>query len=317
MEDLHKLAVFVRVATYGSLTVAANSLQLTPPTVSKILAQLEQRFGVQLCLRTTRRVTLTPAGRILLARAERMLGEMQAAEEELGQARTEPAGRLRLWSSAALGRAFLLPLVPGFLERFPGLALELRLDDAMPDLIGAGCDLAIQHAALAEQGFVLRRLCAVPLVAVATPAFLAVHGIPRAPADLERFACIPIRYRDGHQSAWLFEHVEGSEAPVRTHPGGRLVIEHDYGATLHAALAGLGIAVTYAECARPHLERGELRALLPDWTVRSGSVIDNEIFLRFPTRELMPQKVRVLADYLAERLADPAIAAFDPHAFAP
>ncbi|MGE0387200.1 MAG: LysR substrate-binding domain-containing protein [Gammaproteobacteria bacterium] len=313
MGNLRHLEVFVQVARLASLSAAAQELGVTPSTISKVIAQLERGYGVLLFQRNTRRVALTSEGRILLEGARRALADLKAAEDALHVARDEPEGLVRLWSSAALGKAFIVPMMPAFFERYPKIDVEIRLDDATPDSARFAFDLAVQHCAISDQSYVLRRLCELPLALVASPKYLSRHGIPRTPDDLLRHQCVNIRQSDGSLSAWELRPPGAAPdtPPVRIVPRARMVIAHDYSALLNAALSGAGVTMLFAQSVRRLLAKGTLRTLLPDWEFRNCNPDGSEIYLRYPNRDLMPYHARVLAEFIAERLGDPTLSQFD------
>lgn len=302
MEDLKSFAIFVQVAQRGSLTAAAAELGVTTPTVSKAISRLERELDVRLFERSTRRVSLTVEGRLFLEQVAPALERINHGADLLREAQREPAGTVRLWTNAAIGKDHVLPLLPAFLQRYPRLDAELRFDDQAPDLVMEGYDLAIQHSRSGGAGDILRRLAELPLVLVASPAYLARRGTPQHPQDLAAHECVLLRLFSGEPTVWTLHrtHAGSGEPPIPVTPGGRVVVAGQYDAVLTAALAGLGITVVFRHSVLPYLHRGELQLLLPEWRIKGGTQESNEIYLRYPHREYVPYKVRVLIDCLVQ-----------------
>ena len=293
LPDLEAMAIFATVADMRGITAAATHLGLSAPTVSKALSRLEQRIGTPLFQRTSRRLTLTEAGRDLAGRAQRMLAEAEAAETALIEQSATPRGLIRLAVPMSFGVREVAPLLPDFLMRYPDVSLDLHLSDAVVDLVAEGFDAALRIGTLPDSSLRARRLADVPRVVVAAPSYLRRHGMPRHPSDLANHACIGYAYGPA-RDVWHFVHTNGEEASVRT--AGPLRVNNGE-AALSAVAAGVGIFSAPEFLVRDLLARGEAEPLLPEWEAPSAG-----LFLLTPPNGPMPARVRVLADFLVAAL---------------
>jgi DNA-binding transcriptional LysR family regulator len=314
MEDMKNLTVFVRVARSGSFTAAASELGMSTAAVSKLIARLERRLATRLLTRSTRALALTPEGRLFLEKVEIALDQVTEAMDLLRETRREPAGKLRLWSSVAIGKDHLLPILAEFLSRYPKLEVEVRFDDHLPNLIAAGYDLAIHHTSLLEGTSVMKRVAELPLALVASTEYLARHGAPTSPDDITRHQCVVTRSTASRPTRWEFRRRgtrPGRAGGVVVEPKGRVVIAEQYDAVLDAALCGLGLTVAFTQSALRYLRSGELKVLLPDWEPYSDTLESNHVYLWYPHRTYVPLNVRVLIDFLTARLRQRAKLTYD------
>lgn len=300
--DPRDLFPFVEAARRGSFSAAARFLQVTPSAVSKSVARLEKAIGARLFNRSTRLLQLTGEGQEFFERLGAALDGIDQAVESLGETRQGPSGLVRLATTASFGRAFVLPLVKEFLDLYPHVSLEIQFDDGTPNFMQQRFDIAIRRGPLTEGRTVARHLCTTPLVIVASPDYLARRGTPRTPADLVRHECVSIRFASGRPAKWTFvpKRKGGGEGDSYTHhPQGRFVVSANPAeALLDSAMMGLGVTAIAAYFVRPFLDTGQLKLLLPNYTLER----DSEIFIQYPHRELLPPKVQVLAEFLIERL---------------
>ncbi|MFN8735594.1 MAG: LysR family transcriptional regulator [Betaproteobacteria bacterium] len=198
-----EMAVFVRAVDSGGFTPAARALGLTPSAVSKVITRLEARLGVRLLNRTTRSVSLTAEGQQYHQRAQRILAEIEEAEQDAAAGRATPRGALRMHVGVAFGLNQLPPVLPAFFARCPEVELLLTVTDRAVDLVDEGFDLAVRLGALPDSTLVTRRICDVERVICAAPAYLKRHGVPRVPEDLLRHNCLRLTQRP-QLSHWPF-----------------------------------------------------------------------------------------------------------------
>ncbi|WP_343713734.1 LysR family transcriptional regulator [Inquilinus sp.] len=293
MDRFEAMAVFVKVAEAGSLSAAARRLGLSLTSVSRQLAALEERLGTRLVIRTTRRLALTEAGRLYHEQARRILGEVEEAEQALTAHQCAPAGRLHIAAPMLIGRLKLAPLLPEFLARHPGLAIDLTLTDRPIDLIEDGVGLAIRIGRLPDSSLILRRLGSIRMRVCAAPGYLARRGEPAVPADLAGHDCLVFTTAPGPVS-WRFQAASGR----MTIPVSARIRTNDLDATIAAALAGAGLVRAPSWQIADLVAAGRLTPVLTDYERPSAPV--QALFL--PSRLLSP-KIRLFADFLAERWA--------------
>ncbi len=202
------MTAFVRAVELGGFSVAARSLGLTPSAISKLVTRLEDRLGVRLLNRTTRRLALTPEGEAYFHRSQRILSDIRDAEDEVAQFRAQPKGLLRINVGTAFGMHQLAPALPEFLSRNPEIQVELTITDRVVDLIEEGADLGIRLGALADSSLVARKICDVERVVCASPDYLRKNGTPRKPEDLLRHNCLSVAYAPNLRR-WPFENRDG------------------------------------------------------------------------------------------------------------
>jgi DNA-binding transcriptional LysR family regulator len=295
LPDLEAMAIFATVVETRGITAAAVALSLSAPTVSKALTRLEQRIGAPLFHRTSRRLTLTDAGRDLAARASRMLAEAEAAEAALMEQAANPRGLVRLTAPMSFGMRAVGPLLPDFLTRYPDVTIDLHLTDATVDLVAEGFDIALRIGILPDSSLRARRLRAIPRSIVATPAYLDRRGRPAHPNDLQTHHCFGYAYLQT-RDAWTFVHDNGEQVIVR--PSGPLRV-NNADAMMPALLAGLGIAIMPDFMVQDALAAGLLEPVLSEWRRPDG-----HLYLVTPPHPTQPARIRALADHLAHGLAE-------------
>ena len=295
MAHLQHLVSFVQTAEHGSFSAAARVLGLTPAGVSKNVARLESNLGVRLFHRSTRRLALTEDGQRFLQQVDAPLTALHGALAGVRKREDEPAGALKVSMGQAFGRNFLVPLLGEFLARYPAVMPDWHFDNRQVDLVGEGFDAAIGGGFELTPGLVARELARVHVVAVASPAYLQGRALPREPADLATVDAIMRRSSPtGRVRPWtLRTRRSAAEQPVACRP--RIVFS-DPEAIAHAALQGLGVAMLPMPFAFAHIASGELVRLLPGWYSDAGA-----LSLYYPTRQMLPAKTRVFADFVTER----------------
>jgi DNA-binding transcriptional LysR family regulator len=291
MDRLDELQVFLAILEAGSMAAAAQKLRRSPSAVTRILAALEERVGLRLFERSTRRLTPTSEGQRLAEGARRLLADYDAAIQE--HQGSTPRGLLRVTAPMVFGRRHMAPVVTKFLMRYPDIQVELILNDRNMDLIDNGIDVALRIGELESSGLVARRLGVVRRVTVASPDYLARHGEPATPEELVGHELILATAVRG-LAEWRYG-VEGREQVVRFTP--RLQM-NDVEGVLGAARDGFGIARALSYQAAPDVQAGSLRLLL--------SAFEPEplpVHLVFAGARHMAPRVRAFVDFAVEELA--------------
>ncbi len=291
--DLNEALLFARVAELGSFTGAARALGLPKSTVSRKVAELETRLGARLMQRTTRKLHLTDAGRLYYHHAARAVLEVEDAELAVARLQDAPRGLLRV--TAPLNFDYLAPIVTDFLQRYPEVDLELVCTDRVVDLVEEGFDLGIRAGKLGDSSLVGRPLGHLRTELVASAAFASSFGLPKEPCELERFPAL-VFGAARQREVWMLER--GAES-VTVRLRARY-IANDFELLRQSALSGLGIAnLPIARIAADLRERRLVRAL-PGWSQAAAP-----LSAVYPSARLLSPKVRVLLDFLKERLTPP------------
>ncbi len=294
LPDLEALALFAKVAEAGAFARAARDLGVSKATLSKAVTRLETRLGTRLFHRTSRQLSLTEAGRGVLAGARDMLAAGEAAEAQAMDAAAAPRGQVRLAGPMSFGLAYIAPALPDFLAMYPDVTVDLHLSDATVDLIGGGFDVALRIGALADSSLIARRMCDVPRYVVAAPAYLERHGAPAHPRELSGHDCLTYSYL-ATPEIWRFTGPGGEEVAAR--PGMRMRA-NNADALMPATIAGLGLALQPDFVVWHHLRDGRLKAVLEDWTAPPIG-----LHLVTPPGGHRPARVNALIDFLATRFA--------------
>ncbi|HYD99320.1 MAG TPA: LysR substrate-binding domain-containing protein, partial [Alphaproteobacteria bacterium] len=273
------------------------ALGVSVATVSRGVARLEERLGARLFNRSSRRLALTDFGRILAERAMRLYSEAEAAESAAREMSSRPRGLVRLAVPMSFGLRWVAPALPDFFRLYPEVSIDLHLGDAVVDIVGEGFDAALRIAVLPDSALVARRLCPVSRFIVAAPAYLARHGEPRHPRELDAHHCLGYAYRS-RQDVWRFANAAGEEEAVT--PSGPLRVTN-VDALVPTVLEGLAIAELPEFIASEYLADGRLRAILADWPLQQGG-----LYFVTPSARARPAKVEALADFLAARLSAPS-----------
>ncbi|MFL6931720.1 MAG: LysR substrate-binding domain-containing protein [Xanthobacteraceae bacterium] len=293
METLANLESFVRSAESGGFSGAARRLSLTPAAVSRNVARLERNLGVRLFHRSTRKLTLTEAGERFLHAIRGNLEELQASIASVATDRGEPAGVLKVSLGLTFGVDYILPLLPDFLQRYPRVRPDWQFESRQVDLIAEGFDAAIGGGIELAPGVVSRTLAPLHVVAVTSPAYLKGRTPPADPAGLAAFDGIVMRSMQSRRIRdRIMRNAAGDEMAVPLKP---TIVFDDPEAMCRAALLGLGATLIAVPHALPHLERGTLVRLVPQWYVDAGP-----ISIYYASRTLIPAKTRVFVDFVVE-----------------
>lgn len=294
LDRLTGLEVLVKVAAVGNLSAAARSMGMSQTMVTKHLAALEARLGAKLFHRTTRRLSITEAGRSYLEASERVLADIEAANAAVAADRVEPRGLLRLNVPVVFGTRQIASLLPEFAQRHPRVTLELGLNDRQVDLAEEGWDMAIRIGALTDSSLVARRLAPCRMVACAAPSYLKARGTPRTVAQLADHNCLGYTLAQSGTERWNF----GRRAQVNVPVSGDLRANNG-DALLAAAVAGQGIIYQPTFIVADDLRAGRLTTLPLDQPTNERLAV-HAVYL--PDRH-PPAKVRAFIDFIAERFA--------------
>ena len=294
MDRLAAMEAFVRVVDAGSFSGAARLLRVGQPAVSKTVAQLEERLGVRLLLRSTHGLTPTEAGRSFYERARRAIEEADEAEHAARGAGATLTGRLRICAAVTFSRLHVLPRLPLFLEQHPQLDVDFVLDDRNIDLIEEGIDIALRMGNLADSNLIARKITQSPRHVFATPAYLERMGVPHVPADLAGHQAVIYEQRGGG-TEWSF-HRDGTTASVAMQ--GRVRVTAAEGVR-EAVFAGLGLAVASEWMFAPELASGAVKTLLDDWGLPAV-----DLWAVFPTGRQASAKARAFACFIEAQLSN-------------
>ncbi len=292
MDRVAAAELFVRVVESGSFSAAARELGRTPSAVSKAVAAFEDRLGVRLLQRTTRRLHLTDEGRAFHARCRAALTELEDAERAVSDSAQTPRGVLKVTAPMAFCHYQLAAMLPQFLERHPEIRLDLHVDDRLVDLVAEGIDIAIRIGGVADEGLIRRRLADNHRLLCASPAYLEAHGTPLRPGDLTGHNCLVFSTNDAFND-WPFVMPEGA---VEHRFNGNVAVNN--GETLMAlALEGAGIARLSAFMAGPAIRAGDLVSVLEPFVNDTSPAI----YVLYPHRRHLSAKVRAFVDALVAR----------------
>ena len=292
MDRFAGMAVFAKVVESASFAAAARHFDMSPAMVSKHVRTLEERLGVRLLNRTTRRVNATEVGQNYYERCLRILSEMEDADRAAGDLQTAPRGLLRVTTSVSYGARILAPAIADFLVAYPDLSIELNLHDHYVDLLEERTDLAIRLGQLSDSSLVAKKLASVEMVLCASPGYLAANAAPHLPRDLIGHSCLVYTY--AAPRAWTFVDQSGKPDVVRI--SGR-VLANNGDSLLALALKDAGIIYVPDYLAEDDLRAGRLVRLLPEYTAP-----DIPVHAVYPHSRLLSAKTRILVDYLAKHL---------------
>ncbi|OFA03769.1 LysR family transcriptional regulator [Duganella sp. HH101] len=297
MDQLLAMRTFARVVEAGTFTKAADSLQMPKATVTKLVQSLEAHLGVRLLQRTTRHVAVTEDGALYYERATRFIKDLGDIDNSFGAAHGTPRGHLRVDTGSSVASRIIVPALPEFLERYPGIQLDLGVSDRHVDLISDNVDCVIRGGVITDLSLVARPIGKAAWITCATPDYLAAHGTPRHPSELEgehRF----INYlsaRSGRPVPASFARA-GQKLEIR--PRHAIGI-NESNAHFAAALAGLGVIQTFDYIARDHIASGALVPILKSWQPAPYA-----FHVVYPPNRHLSNRVRVFIDWITGRFAE-------------
>jgi LysR family transcriptional regulator for bpeEF and oprC len=295
MENLNSLVVFARVAEARSFTTAGQRLGLTSSAVSKAIARLERELGVKLLHRSTRLVTLTNDGAGFYERCREILATVEDAERALTLAKAAPHGRLRVQMPIGFGRRVVMPALRQLTQKYPGLLVNAELSDRVADVAYEGFDAAIQIGQVSDERLVARTLCRLRFTALASPDYLARHGEPRTPEELDQHHCLAyVSPVTGGYRPWEFArdgHVFSKQV------SGSLNVNHA-DSLVEAAIAGIGIVMISNFIAARAIASGQLRPILTDYVAPGPKV-----YVVYPPSRVVSLKLQALIQVLEDAVS--------------
>jgi DNA-binding transcriptional LysR family regulator len=295
MDTVQYMRIFVKVATDGGFALAARRLNLSVAVVSRAIAQLEIHLGSRLLNRTTRQIAMTEAGERYFRRCQEILSSLDDAEAEARSATVHPTGRLRIHALSSFGHQLLVPAILQYQLRFPSLRVEVTMSGTLPDMLEDGYDAAIVLAPeLRSSRLVNLRLGSIGGVVCASPRYLATHGVPGAPEDLQKHQCLQLATPVFPFDKWVFR---GAGKPFSVNIGSARLTANAMEALEPAATKGLGIAILPGGVALPGLRSGALLRILREYEVQPVNV-----YALYPSRRFLDAKIRTFIDLLREEV---------------
>lgn len=304
MDRISAMTTFVRVVEAGSFTRAADSLDMPKGSVTRLIQGLEADLQVRLLQRSTRSVSVTAEGAVYYERIVRLLADLQDIEAGARQSQANPSGRIRVEAAPAIGAMMIVPALPAFYEKYPGIELELSLGNRTADLISENIDCAIRAGVVTDQAVAARIVGASTFPTCASPAYLATRGVPGSPEELleQGHHTIGLVGSNGKPLPFRFRTSAPIEAEEPPRPSHRLLV-NDGNAYVAAARSGLGIIQAPSYSVRSALEAGELVAILPKFQPDP-----TPISVIYPPNRFLSAKIRVFIDWVATLFeADPAL----------
>ncbi|RJF98435.1 LysR family transcriptional regulator [Noviherbaspirillum saxi] len=293
MDQFKQISTFVDVAAKGSLSAAARAEGIAPAMIGRRLDALEERLGVKLLQRSTRKIALTNEGIAFLEDCQKILADLENAESAVSERSARASGHLLISAPAGFGRQHVAPLIPSFLAEHRDVAVTLNLNDRVVDLIGEGIDVAIRIAALSDSSLIGVKLADNKRVVVASPAYLKRHGAPASLDDLARHNCLAMS-SEGSQRGWTFRQ-NGKNVTLKV--TGNMVCND--GAVLHEwALSGKGLAWRSMWEVGAAIESGTLVTVLDEFAAPG-----NDIYAVFAQRRHLPLRIRAFVDFLRHAYA--------------
>lgn len=292
VDKLNAMAIFVRVVERGSFSAVAREMQTSQPTISKVLKALETGLGGKLIARSTRQLSLTDEGQRYYNECRQILAAVDAAEHSFQSGRERIAGHLRIGSSVSFGRLQIAPRLAQFLERHPGIEIDLQLSDQNQDLISEGLDVTFRIGELNDSGLIARHIGTTHRVTVAAPAYLKKHGQPHTPAELGGHNCLQFNLLNS-QNLWVFEK-NNQRHEVRIKGNAQ---SNNSEAIREMVLGGLGIALSPVWLFSEDLKAGRVTAILQDYTAQSLPM-----HAVSPANRRQSARVKAFVDYMSQAL---------------
>ena len=297
MDKFREMEAFVAVVDNGSFVRAADALHTSKAAVSRQVIDLEQRLGIRLLNRTTRKLSVTDEGQLFYQRCTDLLSGLEEAESELRQRRGEPSGHLRVSAPVTFGISYLAALWGNFLQQYPKISMDVSLADRTVDMVEDGFDLAVRISRAPHPTLIARKLAATSMVLCASPGYLARHGVPEHPHDIAGHNVISYTYWSPRDE-WEFTTPDGRKETVKTRPRLRA---NNGDTCVAAALQDQGIVLQPDFLVHEALRDGRLQRLLGNYqTVELG------VYAVYSSRRQLPLKLRALIDFLAEAFKRPA-----------
>jgi DNA-binding transcriptional LysR family regulator len=294
MDRLTSLTVFGRVVECGGFSAAARRLNMSVTMVGNHVQSLEDRLGVRLLNRTTRKVSLTETGKYYYERSSQILAELDEADRTAGALSTTPRGTLKVYTSSAIVR-FLLPVVSEFMELYPSIALDFSVGERMVDMIEDGYDLVMRTVPPPDSSLVARKLTPWRHMLVCSPAYFESHPMPKVPAEVADHNCLQYAYYP-YGDEWRFEDGEGNKESVKISGN---VVSNSAEMLRFLTLTGRGIFLAPSFVVFDDIAEGRLMKIMPDYRP-----VEFNINAVYPNRSHLPTKVRLFIDLLAERFAE-------------
>lgn len=289
--QLGSVELFCLAAETGSFTAAATDAGVSPAAVSRSIARMEQRLGVRLFVRTTRRVRLTDGGRLYYEQCQQALNQLVEAERQITGGQLTPSGRLRISAPTPYAHHRLLPNLPAFRQRYPDVQVDIHVSNRNIDFAEEGFDLAIRGREPEDSRLIARRLEDAELVIVASPEYLQRAGTPQTPQDLMAHECIQFEIpSSGRKGLWVF-NLDGKRIEMQT--SGSYTCQGDFLATVTLARYGAGLMQAYRFSVQQDLDSGALKEVLAGY---GGTT--RPFMLIYPHARHLPSRVRVFIDYL-------------------
>ncbi|WP_315923294.1 LysR family transcriptional regulator [Mesorhizobium sp. SP-1A] len=295
MVDISDMKVFAKVVECANLTRAGRELRMTPGAVTKRLNKLEERLGVRLLNRTTRKIELTEAGNEYYEKAHSILEDISLLESSLSTLSDEPRGQLKVTAPTLFGRMQVCPLILEFHEQYPNIHVHLQLTDRNVDLLPGGFDVAISNLPMKDTSLVARKIAVDRRVVCGSPEYFERHGRPRTPADLLDHNCLLLRFPGTKEFRW---HFREGDLNTSLDMKGKGTLDSDSAEVLHQwTLAGAGLSMRSTAEIADDLRSGRLEAVLTD-----NISADRHYSVFYARRELLPQKIRVFVDFLFAKI---------------